>query len=194
MNKPSNNSSMNRRRFLASTGAALALPLIVPSTVLGRGGRSAPSERITLASIGCGGMGNGNTDDFLGKANCQVVAACDVDKNHLDAMVKKVNDHYKNGDCKGYHDFRELLPRTDIDAVMLALPDHWHGIVAVAAAGHQKDIYGEKPLARTDYRAAGHRSSCPNEQTHLANRFVAAFTKQFSQGRRNRTEWVDRQN
>src|SRR5436305_1304817 len=111
MNKAVNNPSMNRRRFLASTGAALALPLIVPSTVLGRGGRLAPSERITLASIGCGGMGNGNTDDFLGKANCQVVAACDVDKNHLDAIVKKVNDHYKNGDCKGYHDFRELLPR-----------------------------------------------------------------------------------
>jgi predicted dehydrogenase len=140
---------MNRRRFLASTGAALTLPMIVPSTVFGRGGRSAPSERITLASIGCGGMGNGNTDDFLGKANCQVVAACDVDLNHLDAMVKKVNDRYQNSDCKGYHDFRELLPRTDIDAVMLALPDHWHGIVAVAAAGHQKDIYGEKPLART---------------------------------------------
>jgi predicted dehydrogenase len=94
-------------------------------------------------------MGNGNTDDFLNKANCQVVAACDVDRNHLDAMVKKVNDHYKNGDCKGYHDFRELLPRTDIDAVMLALPDHWHGIVAVAATGNQKDVYGEKPLART---------------------------------------------
>jgi len=140
---------MNRRRFLASTGAALTLPMIVPSTVFGRGGRSAPSERVTLASIGCGGMGNGNTDDFLGKANCQVVAACDVDQNHLNAMVKKVNDHYKNSDCKGYHDFRELLPRTDIDAVMLALPDHWHGIVAVAAVGNQKDVYGEKPLART---------------------------------------------
>ena len=149
MNKASNNSSLSRRRFLASTAAALTLPMIVPSTVFGRGGRSAPSERITLASIGCGGMGNGNTDDFLGKGNCQVVAACDVDRNHLDAMVKKVNDHYKSGDCKGYHDFRELLPRTDIDAVMLALPDHWHGIVAVAAAGQQKDIYGEKPLART---------------------------------------------
>jgi predicted dehydrogenase len=72
-----------------------------------------------------------------------------VDRNHLDAMVKKVNDRYKNTDCKGYHDFRELLARTDIDTVMLALPDHWHGIVAVEAARNQKDIYGEKPLART---------------------------------------------
>ena len=149
MKKVSNLTSMNRRHFLAATAAVLATPVIAPSSIFGRGGRPAPSERITLASIGCGGMGNGNTDDFLGNANCQVVAACDVDQNHLDAMVKKVNERYKTSDCKGYHDFRELLARTDIDAVMLALPDHWHGIVAVTAASHGKDIYGEKPLART---------------------------------------------
>lgn len=143
------NSSLNRRSFLTATGAALALPTILPMSAFGSGDRPAPSGRITMGVIGCGGMGNGNTDDFLGKANCQVVAACDVDRNHLNAMVKKVNDRYKNTDCKGYHDFRELLARTDIDTVMLALPDHWHGIVAVEAAGNQKDIYGEKPLART---------------------------------------------
>jgi predicted dehydrogenase len=140
---------MNRRSFLAATGAALALPTILPMSAFARGDRPAPSGRITMGVIGCGGMGNGNTDDFLGKTNCQVVAACDVDRNHLDAMVKKVNERYKNTDCKGYHDFRELLARTDIDTVMLALPDHWHGIVAVEAARNQKDIYGEKPLART---------------------------------------------
>lgn len=149
MNPSSQNFPMNRRRFLAATGAALALPTIVPLSALGGADRPAPSERITMGVIGCGGMGNGNTDDFLGKANCQVVAACDVDQKHLDAMVKTVNDRYKNNDCKGYHDFRQLLARTDIDAVMLALPDHWHGIVSVEAARNKKDIYGEKPLART---------------------------------------------
>jgi len=94
-------------------------------------------------------MGNSNTDSFLKLSDCQIVAACDVDKNHLDKMVKKINDHYKTSDCKGYGDFREMMARTDIDAVMLAVPDHWHGLIAVDAARHKKDIYGEKPLART---------------------------------------------
>ncbi len=102
-----------------------------------------------MGVVGCGGMGNGNTDGFLGKADCQVVAACDVDQNHLADMVKKVNGRYNNKDCKGYRDFREMMARTDIDAVMLAVPDHWHSLIAVEAARHQKDIYGEKPLART---------------------------------------------
>jgi predicted dehydrogenase len=140
---------MNRRQFLAVAGTALTLPSILPSTVFASADRVAPSDRITLGVVGCGGMGNGNTDDFLQKANCKVVAACDVDRNHLDAMVKKVNDHYKSSDCKGYHDFHEILARKDIDAVMLAVPDHWHAIVAVEAARNKKDIYGEKPLART---------------------------------------------
>src|SRR5579862_7475720 len=109
MNPSPKKSLMTRRSFLAATGAAMALPGILPSSAFGRADRPAPSDRITMGVIGCGGMGNGNTDDFLAKANCQVVAACDVDQNHLDAMVKKVNDRYQNTDCKGYHDFRELL-------------------------------------------------------------------------------------
>jgi predicted dehydrogenase len=140
---------LSRRRFLGLTGAALALPTIIPSSALGRADRPAPSARITLASVGCGGMGNGNTDSFLGLKDCQVVAACDVDQQHLEALVRKVNDHYKDTGCKGYHDYRELLGRRDIDAVMLALPDHWHALAAVEAARQGKDIYGEKPLART---------------------------------------------
>jgi predicted dehydrogenase len=149
MNMPSSNSTISRRRFLTTSGAAVVLPTLIPSSVLGRADQPAPSNRVTLGVVGCGGMGNGNTDGFLHHNKCQVVAACDVDRNHLDAMVKKVNEHYKNQDCKGYRDFRELMARTDIDAVMLALPDHWHSIIAVEAARHKKDIYGEKPLART---------------------------------------------
>ena len=145
----SSSSQVTRRHFLTTTGLALAAPCIFTTRAKGQDARQSPSERITLGVVGCGGMGNGNTDNFLGKADCQVVAACDVDQNRLADMLKKVNGRYNNKDCKGYRDFRELMARTDIDAVMLAVPDHWHELVAVEAARHQKDIYGEKPLART---------------------------------------------
>jgi predicted dehydrogenase len=78
-----------------------------------------------------------------------VVAACDLDKNHLASAVNTINDHYQNKDCKAYHDYRELLASDDIDAVMIAVPDHWHELVATEAARRKKDIYGEKPLAKT---------------------------------------------
>src|SRR5581483_11429063 len=107
------------------------------------------SRRITLGLVGCGNMGTGNAKSFLPLKDCQVVAACDVDQQHLKHMVNLVNKHYQNNDCKPCHDFRELMARKDIDAVMLAVPDHWHELVAVEAARHKKDIYGEKPLART---------------------------------------------
>ena len=140
---------LNRRQFLGLSGAALAFPTIISSSVLGRAGEPAPSGRVSLGVVGCGGMGNGNTDSFLALRECRVVAACDVDQKHLEALVKKVNGHYKDTGCKAYHDYRELMARSDIDAVMLALPDHWHALAAVEAAEHKKDIYGEKPLART---------------------------------------------
>lgn len=143
-------SKLNRRHFLRNTGLVLAsAPAILTSCAVTSSARKPALNRITMGVIGCGGMGNGNTNNFLKNADCQVVAACDVDKKRLGDMVKKINDHYGSSDCKGYGDFRELLARTDIDAVMLALPDHWHALVAVEAARNKKDIYGEKPLART---------------------------------------------
>jgi predicted dehydrogenase len=146
MKSPDFSSKVTRRQFLALTGAAVALPTLIPSRVLGA---AAPSQRINLGVVGCGGMGTGNTRAFLREKDCRVVAACDVDKQHLGQLVGVVNKQYQNQDCKPYHDFRELLARTDIDAVMLAVPDHWHEVIAVEAAQHKKDIYGEKPLART---------------------------------------------
>ena len=102
-----------------------------------------------MGVVGWGMQGPSNTEQFLQQNDCQVVAACDLDKNNLANAVNRINQQYGNQDCKAYHDFREMMARTDIDAVMLAVPDHWHMLVAVEAANHKKDIYGEKPLART---------------------------------------------
>lgn len=145
---PAASRSLNRRRFLKAAGAAAILPALRPAHALQSAGASA-NNRINLGVIGMGWQGPGNTQAFLSSQYCQVVAACDIDANHLKAALKMVNDSYGNEDCKGYHDFRELLAREDIDAVMIAVPDHWHEIVATEAARRKKDVYGEKPLAHT---------------------------------------------
>src|SRR5436190_9601200 len=140
---------ISRRRFIATAAAAVAAPTIIPASALGADGRPAPSERITMGVVGWGMQGPSNTGNFMREADCQVVATCNIDKNHLKASVNKINKKYENQDCKTYHDYREMMARTDIDAVMLAVPDHWHALIATAAANNKKDIYGEKPLART---------------------------------------------
>jgi predicted dehydrogenase len=147
--KKSLKSGISRRQFLAATGIAMAAPTIIPASALGREDRPAPSGRVTLGVLGWGMQGPSNTHEFLMLKDCQVVAACDLDKNHLKSAVDTINGHYGNQDCKAYHDYQEMMARTDIDAVMLAVPDNWHALVATEAARQKKDIYGEKPLART---------------------------------------------
>ncbi|HUT23807.1 MAG TPA: Gfo/Idh/MocA family oxidoreductase [Sumerlaeia bacterium] len=146
--------ALNRREFLrsAAVGAAAAsLPAIsmIPASALGAEGRVAPSNRIVMGCIGVGGMGTGNMNGFLSKSEAQVVAVCDVDRKHRDGAKKIVDEKYGNADCKAYHDFRDLIGRGDLDAVSLALPDHWHAIPAIAAARAGLDMYGEKPLSRS---------------------------------------------
>ena len=140
---------ISRRRFIATTAAAVAAPTIIPASALGADGRPAPSERITMGVVGWGMQGPSNTGNFMREPDCQVVATCNIDKKHLAASVNAINGHYKNQDCKTYHDYREMMARTDIDTVMIAVPDHWHELIATEAARNKKDIYGEKPLART---------------------------------------------
>src|SRR5436189_5445064 len=130
----STNSGISRRRFLAVTSAALAAPSIVPASALGRDGNEPPSGRITLGVVGWGMQGPGNTDAFLREKDCQVLAACDVDKKNLEAAAAKINSHYGNQDCKQYHDYREMMARKDIDAVMIAVPDTWHALISTEAA------------------------------------------------------------
>ena len=146
---PHKSSPLSRRRFIALASAAAVAPTIIPASALGRGKRPSPNSRITMGVVGWGMMGPGNTAEFLKQADCQVVAACDLDTVPLQNAVNTINKHYGNTDCKAYHDYREMMARPDIDTVMLAVPDHWHALVAVEACRQGKDIYGEKPLART---------------------------------------------
>jgi predicted dehydrogenase len=138
--------ALSRRRFLLSGGAALVMPHLITGRAAAQ---EPPSKQIVLGVIGCGTQGVSDAKDFMRQKDCRIVAACDVDKNHLKNMMDAVNKQYNNKDCKAYHDYRELIARRDIDAVLIATPDNWHALVAVEAARHKKDIYGEKPLART---------------------------------------------
>jgi myo-inositol 2-dehydrogenase/D-chiro-inositol 1-dehydrogenase len=147
---------LTRRQFLKSSAAcaasmALAGPTIAPASVLGA---NAPSNRITIGMIGMGRQAfYSNLKSFLNSSDTQVAAVCDVDAWRLDNARKAVENHYaknKRSDtfkgCSVYKDFRKLLARTDIDAVMISTPDHWHVTMAIAAAKAGKDICCEKPL------------------------------------------------
>ncbi len=145
-------SNMNRRRFIKNASVAAAcvgFPYLVPSSALGKAGTVAPSNRIVMGAIGTGSMGKGDLNGFLNKGEVQVVAVCDVDSKHAAQARKMVDDKYGNSNCAVYGDYRGLVGRGDLDAVMHALPDHWHGIVSVACARAGLDIHGQKPLART---------------------------------------------
>jgi len=146
-------SKVTRRQFLSGTVGltvgAVGFPYVVPSVVLGKDGAVAASERITLGCIGMGGRGTGNMRGFLHRKDVRVLAVCDVDRNHRERAKKIVDQMYGNKDCAAYLDFRELIAREDIDALSLALPDHWHSIPVVMGARAKKDMYAEKPLART---------------------------------------------
>jgi predicted dehydrogenase len=134
-------------KLLAAGTAAAHLPSIVRAQTLGLGG-TAPSELITVGCIGFGGQGNGLLGNFLGNAACRVVAVCDVDATRLDKARQRVDDHHRApGTCAAYGDYRELLAHPDLDAVVIATPDHWHALMTVHAARAGKHVYCEKPAA-----------------------------------------------
>lgn len=140
---------LNRRQFLATSaraGAVLAAPLIVPASVLGRGGAVAPSERIVMAGIGIGGRGGYDLGILLQEAGVQFVAVCDVKKVRRDAVKQQVDRAYGNGDCATYRDLRELIARrTDLDAVLIATGDRWHTPASIMAMKAGLDVFCEKP-------------------------------------------------
>jgi hypothetical protein len=157
---------INRRRFLRRMGGALgaaAMPAIVPASALGRGGAVAPSERITMGFIGVGTQGSGHLlggawtylkGGYAGRKDVQVLAVCDVWRDRRERVCRQVNENYAGvygqgiyKSCEACTDFRQVLERPDIDAVLIATPAHWHATMAVMAAAAGKDIYCEKPSA-----------------------------------------------
>ena len=144
---------MTRRQALKRTliaGGAVAFPTIIPASALGRDGAIAPSERIVMGAIGVGGRGSGDLRVMLGETEVRFVAVCDVHKGRREAATNAVNETYGNKDCAAYSDMRKLLAeRTDIDAVLIATGDRWHGPASVLAMRAGKDVYCEKPACLT---------------------------------------------
>lgn len=153
---------VTRRQFLRQA-AAVGAPLFVPAAALGRAGKAAASNRIVVGCIGTGGRGKGLLSAFMRMEDVQLVAVCDVDTEHRNAGRDQVNRKYGNSDCAAYNDFRELIGRKGIDAVIVATPDHWHALAAVAAVKAGKDVYCEKPLANS---IAEGRAVCEAAKQH----------------------------
>ena len=149
----------SRRSFLTTTSTAvIAAPFILPSRIWGA--ETKPNSRLNLGFIGMGKQAGGLMGGFLGKKETQTVAVCDVDTTRRNHAKKTAEGFYaKQADggsykgCDAYNDFRELLARKDIDAVVIATPDHWHAFIAIAAAQAGKDIYCEKPLCQSIHEA-----------------------------------------
>jgi predicted dehydrogenase len=144
----------SRRDFVKKSAALVAgafvLPQIIPSSALGMGRSIAPSDRLVLGCIGVGSQGMSNLNDFLRlNTGLQFVAVCDVDTRHNARAKGAIDLANKNTDCRTYADYREFLEKEKLDAVSIALPDHWHGLIYSAAANKGMHVYGEKPICRT---------------------------------------------
>lgn len=151
-----NKDRLARREFLrrsaaASMMAAVAAPCVAPGSALGKDGAVPPSEKITVGMIGTGSHGvHWNLRAYLEQPDAKVLAVCDVDANHMAEAQKKVNEKYGNTDCAAVKDFRDILARRDIDAVMISTPDHWHVLMSVMAVRAGKDVQCEKPTLTID--------------------------------------------
>ena len=143
---------VSRRRFLRGAGATLMLPYVVSASARGADGQVAPSNRITVGIIGVGCMGRGHVRRMANSAEAQVLAVCDVDRLRVETekgTVDQAQGHQAAGGCTIYNDYRELLAREDIDAVVVVTPDHWHSPISIHAAQAGKDVYCEKPVSVT---------------------------------------------
>jgi len=153
------------RQTTTALAAAVAAPAIIPASALGRTGAKSPNDRITMGFIGVGGQGSGHllggawtyvAGGYAGRKEVQVLAVCDVWRERRENATRKVNDHYAEvygkgnyKSCEAYTDFRQVLDRADIDAVLIATPAHWHATMAAMAVAAGKDVYCEKPTAVT---------------------------------------------
>ncbi|MCR4412729.1 MAG: Gfo/Idh/MocA family oxidoreductase [Thermoguttaceae bacterium] len=149
---PDRSSAVSRRRFLAAAaqaGAVLAVPLFVPGRALGKDGAVSPSERIVLGGLGIGGRGQHVLGCMMDEPVVQFVAIADARRMRREQIKNLADTKYGNKDCATYRDFREMLARPDIDAVLIATGDRWHTLASIYAAKAGKDIYCEKPCSMT---------------------------------------------
>ncbi|MEM8526931.1 MAG: Gfo/Idh/MocA family oxidoreductase [Bacteroidota bacterium] len=149
-------STNTRRKFLKHGATTVAAFTIVPRFVLGGNGYLPPSDKITLGIIGTGKQSKGLGKRMMELPGTQMIAACDVDQQKLKRFEQMANAYYSekmDNDsyraCRTYEDYEELLNRDDIDAVVIATPDHWHAKMSIDAMKAGKDVYCEKPLAHT---------------------------------------------
>jgi predicted dehydrogenase len=147
---------VSRRHFLGTAATAVALPYFIPPSALGKAGTTAPGNRITLGVIGYGSRGGLHTRTFLGQQDIQILAVCDPYKSKRDKAKGLVEGRYAKQKaagaykgCAAYADFRDIIVRDDIDAVVVASPEFWHGLHMAMAAKSGKDVYGEKALTLT---------------------------------------------
>lgn len=140
---------LNRRRFLRGVLPTAAIPLILPAGVLGRAGVVAPNSRIQFGSIGVGNRARAILPNFLGFSDVRFVAVSDSRRERLRSAKEFIDTHYRTTECRSYPDFRELLAQPDIDAVLIATGNRWHGLGSMYAARAGKDVYSEKPVTLT---------------------------------------------
>lgn len=181
-------SSLSRRDFMfkgvAAVGAAVAFPSVVPSTVFGA---AAPSNRITMGMIGMGLMMGGHLHSMLGRSDVQVLAVCDVDQRRREGAKSQVERAYADQaadgaykGCEAYLEYEKLCARSDIDAVFVVTPDHWHAMCSLAAIKSGKDVYCQKPMTLTIREGRLMSDACKQYGTI------------FQVGSQQRSEWAFR--
>ena len=188
---------ISRRHFLrqnlAVAGAAIVAPTIIPASALGRNGAIAPSERITMGFIGVGHQGGGHlfggawtyvTGGYAGRKDVQMLAISDLYPKRREDACDRVNRNYEQvfgkgsyKSCEAYHDFRDLLARPDIDAVLICTPAHWHATMTIMAAAAGKDMYCEKP------------SACTLQESRAMRDAVKRYGRIFQAGTQQRSEY-----
>jgi predicted dehydrogenase len=136
--------SSSRRSFIGQVIATGVAPALIPSHLLRSA--TAPSNKVTLGVIGVGAQGTGDMKAFLTHDDVRVVAVCDVNRKNIDRARGFIKERYGNDDARVYSDFRELNRDKTIDAVLMALPVHWHSIPSADAILNGKHIYHEKPM------------------------------------------------
>ena len=143
------NIQQGRRTFLKSVAAAMAVPLFVKGSVLGRDGQVSPNSQLTAMSIGLGNRGNEILHGFAMNPQSRILGICDCYTVHAERAVNRVNEWYQNKDCKQFARYEDVLQRDDIDYVVIATPDHWHTKITIEACKAGKDVFCEKPLTYT---------------------------------------------